>query len=46
MDNQLFDVRILEEECPLSTNEDSKENLIRDAIGKMVICDFVMDIDE
>ena len=36
MDNQLFDVRILKEECPLSTNEDLKENLIRAVIGKMV----------
>ena len=36
MDNQLFDVRKLEEECPLSANEDSKENLIRAVVGKMV----------
>ena len=39
LDNQLFDhVRMVEEECLLSVNvkDESKENLIRAVIGKMV----------
>ena len=36
MDNQLYDIRTIENEHPISLNKDSKEHLIRCLVGKMI----------
>ena len=37
LDNQLYDVRMIEAECPIDVDKDSKEHLIRRVVGKMVV---------
>ena len=36
LDNQLFDVRMVEKECPLSVEIDSKEKIVRQVVCKMI----------
>ena len=37
MDNQLYDVKAVETECPINVDEDSKDVLICQVVGKMIV---------